>query len=115
MLSDTSIAPWIAAIAVFAVILIIFIQTPREVREYSAFSKSNNTEERISFFRKWLRESFLLYTLLSLAVLFVIGRLDTLSGFPPEFAALRRPRRVSCNRFPCSESRPVRLGCDGGP
>lgn len=89
MVSDGIAASWIAAVAVFAVVLIVLIQAPRELREYSTFSQSKDTKERISFFYKWLRESFLLYTLVSLAVLFVIGRLDALSGFPPEFAALR--------------------------
>lgn len=90
MLSDETVSSWIAAFAVFVVLSIVALQTPREVKEYSLFRQSTDTGERIAFFRKWLFESFSLYTLVSLTILFLIGRLDELSSLPPEFVALQR-------------------------
>lgn len=83
------LAPWIAAPIVFALLAYAVIRFPREVDEYAHFRKSEETTERIAFFRKWLREGFIIYTLIPLVVLFVIGRLDAFSSLPPEFVPVR--------------------------
>ena len=80
-----TVAPWFAAFIVFFVLLFVAIRTPHDIEEYQQLRESRETSERIAFFGKWLRESFLLYTVSSLVVLLAIGRIDALSSLPQEF------------------------------
>jgi membrane protease YdiL (CAAX protease family) len=71
-------------LAVLAASLVWFVRA--DCADYVAFKQLSRTEDRQARYRAWLIRSLLLFTLASLAILTLLGRLDSLWRVPAEFA-----------------------------
>lgn len=77
-------------LAVLAATLIWFVKA--DCADYAAFKKLERADERHARYRAWVIRSLLLFTLMPIAALALIGRLESLWTLPPEFAGL--PERL---------------------
>jgi membrane protease YdiL (CAAX protease family) len=67
--------------------------------EYAAFKRLTQSEERQRVFRRWTLKSFAFFGLGAVAILALLGRIETLWRLPPEFAGLAAAvgRRLSAD------------------
>ena len=83
-----SLTPLSATVAVIPLVLgmIYFLRTG--IAEYGVFKATTKTEDRQGFYRRWTFRSFLIFSVVTIGLLTVFGRIDALFILPDEFVPL---------------------------
>ena len=76
-----------ALVLLLLLLLLLAWFVRNDAAEYEAFKRLVTTEARRQAFRRWTLKSFAFFGLGAVAILALLGRIETLWRLPPEFAA----------------------------
>ncbi|MBX3480766.1 MAG: CPBP family intramembrane metalloprotease [Caulobacter sp.] len=96
------------------VMLVLIVWNRFELRDYAAFKRVADSRQRRGFYWRWTLTSFVILGLGALLVLLALGRLDSLTVFPAEFAALPLPKTPGGERAAMSNATLIGMAVGAG-